>query len=189
YDSVHIDMSKESLEDNIEVVREVVAYGKGSVEGELGYLVTDSSKVYDNEVSIPPESLTDPAAAADYVEKTGINRLAAAVGSLHGIAANTPSLDLERIEAIRKKLPSTVALVLHGGSGVTDDDFRKAISLGVNNIHISTDLRVAYTNALRKVLDDNPDETTPYKFYAPVIEAVKEVALEKIKLFGADGKK
>ncbi|MBI2039052.1 MAG: ketose-bisphosphate aldolase [Candidatus Niyogibacteria bacterium] len=190
YDSALIDLSKKRVEDNSAETRRVVdhAHAKDraiSIEGELGYLVTESSKIYKEAVEIPPESLTDPDAARAFVETTGVDRFAPAVGNLHGIAANMPQLDFERIAAIRAAVPANVALVLHGGSGIPDDQMRRAIELGFNNIHVSTEIRVAYTDALRAALAAMPDETTPYKFYKPVVEAVRIKAMEKLQLFGS----
>ena len=150
--------------------------------------MTDSSKVYKEVVTIPPESLTDSDAARAYVKVTGVDRFAPAVGNLHGIAANIPQLDFERIAAIRKALPSAVAMVLHGGSGIPDDQMREAVRLGFNNIHVSTEIRVAYADALRAALVKMPDETAPYKFYAPVIEAVRVKTMQKLQLFGSVNK-
>lgn len=190
YDSVHIDLSAHDLEENIKGAKEVIAYAKAkdpeiSVEGEVGYLVTESSKVYKEVIEIPPESLTKPEEAERFVRETGVDRFAPAVGNLHGIAANAKKLDIARIEAIRSKI-GEVAIVLHGGSGTPDDQIRAAIEAGINNIHINTEIRVAYSMAVRTFLVNNPDETTPYKILAPAIEAVRAKAMEKIKLFGAE---
>ena len=199
YDSVHIDLSAAKLEENIKSTKEVVEYARSkfpisnfqfpiSVEGEVGYLVTESSKIYKETIQIPPESLTKPEEAARFIQETGVDRFAPAVGNLHGISANVKQLDFERIKAIRKAIGGEVALVLHGGSAIPDDQIKEAIKCGINNIHINTELRVAYTEALRKFLAEHPDETTPYKFFAPVIEAVKQKAAEKITLFGSKSK-
>jgi fructose-bisphosphate aldolase, class II len=189
YDSVHIDLSKVPISENLAGTKEIVNYANASgrdisVEGEVGYLVTESSKIYKEVVEVPEESLTKPAEAEAFVIETRVDRLAPAVGSLHGIAANAPKIDVPRIKAIREAV-GEVTLVLHGGSGVTDEDVRAAIEAGINNVHVNTEIRVAYSGALRKFLKDNPDESTPYKIFAPVIEAVKRKAAEKIKLFGS----
>jgi len=193
YESVHIDLSVMNLEENIKGTKEIVAYAKSqtrnpnaefSVEGEVGYLVTESSKIYKEIIEIPPESLTKPEEAARFVKETGVDRFAPAVGNLHGIAANIKKLDIARIEAIRSMIGET-AMVLHGGSGTPDEQVKEAIKAGINNIHINTELRVVYAEALRKFLFENPEETTPYKFFKPVIEAIKEKTAEKIKLFGS----
>lgn len=189
YDSIHIDLSVTKLEENIAGTKEVVAYAKAkdpeiSVEGEVGYLVTESSKIYKEVIEIPPESLTKPEEAARFVKETGVDRFAPAVGNLHGIAANVKKLDIPRIEAIRTAI-GDVSMVLHGGSGTPDEQIVAAIKAGINNIHINTELRVAYAESLRKFLAENPEETTPYKMFAPVILAIKQKTAEKLKLFGS----
>lgn len=193
YDSVLIDLSREGYKKNLEETKKVVEYAKSrnpeiSVEGELGYLVTESSKIYKESFEIPPESLTKPEEALKYANETGVDRFAPAVGNLHGIAANEPKLDFELIKKIRAVLPSNVAMVLHGGSGIPDDQMREAMKLGFNNIHVSTEVRITYTDALRKILAVSPDETTPYKFYKPVVEAVSAKVSEKLELFGSIGR-
>lgn len=193
YDSVLIDLSREDYKKNIEETKKVVEYARQSgrdinVEGELGYLVTESSKIYKESFEIPPESLTKPEEALKYVQETGVDRFAPAVGNLHGIAANEPKLDFELIKKIRAVLPADVAMVLHGGSGIPDEQTREAVKLGFNNIHISTEIRAAYVDALKKMLAAAPEETTPYKIYKPVVEAVATKVSEKLEIFGSVNK-
>lgn len=194
FDSVHIDLSKLPYEENVKGTKEVADYVHSknqdvSVEGELGMLMTESSKIYKEEVIIPEESLTKPEQAVEFVKATGVNRFSGAYGNLHGISLKTEKkLDLERIKAIREALPQDVALVLHGGSGTGDEMFKQAIEAGIANIHINTEIRLAYTTALRKAMADMPEETTPYKFFPPVIKAVQEVVEERLKLFGSVNK-
>lgn len=188
FNSVHVDLSKLPFEENIAGTKEVVDYVKSknpdiSVEGELGYL-RGNSIIQKEVIEIKLEDLTKPEQAAEFVEKTGVDRFSGAYGNIHGIAANEPKIDIERIKAIREILPENVFLVLHGGSGITDDDMRKAIDAGIANIHINTEIRVAYTEALRKALADNPEQVVPYKIFPSVIEAVKQKVEEKLKLFG-----
>lgn len=188
YDSVLIDLSKQPYEENLVGTKIVVEYAhKKSVdaEAELGYLVTDSSKIYKESFSIPSESLTKPEEAEHFVRETGCDRFSPAVGELHGIAANMPQLDMERIAEIRKRLPDNVAMVLHGGSGVPDEQMREAIRLGFNNIHINTEIRVAYSDALRATLDAQPEEIAPYKYAVDAVLAVQQKIEEKLKLFGS----
>lgn len=190
YDSVHIDLSALPYEENLAGVREVVNYARSkpgariNVEGELGYL-RGESKVEQEKIEIKPEDLTDPYQARDFAEKAGINRLAIAVGNSHGISQGEPALDIERIRAIRKSVPEEVTLVLHGGSGIPDDQIKAAIEAGIANVHINTDIRVAYARGLREALSKNPEETTPYKFDAPAREALKNMVKMKLQLFGA----
>ena len=190
YDSVLIDLSKEDYSKNVEETKKVVGYARDknpeiSIEGELGYLVTESSKIYRENVKIPPESLTKPEEALKYVQETGVDRFAPAVGNLHGIAVNEPQLDFGLIKKIRAVLPGETALVLHGGSGIPDEQVGQAINLGFNNIHISTEIRVAYVLALKQMLAAAPEETIPYKIYKPIVEAVASKVSEKLELFGS----
>ncbi|NOY35610.1 MAG: class II fructose-bisphosphate aldolase family protein [bacterium] len=187
FNSVHIDLSKLPFEENVAGTKEVVDYVKSknpdvSVEGELGYL-RGSSIIQKEAIEIKPEDLTKPEEAAEFVEKTGVDRFSGAYGNIHGIAANEPKIDIERIKEIRKILPENVFMVLHGGSGISDEDMRKAIDAGIANIHINTEIRVAYTEALRKALAEDPEQVVPYKIFPPVIEAVKQKVEEKLKLF------
>jgi fructose-bisphosphate aldolase, class II len=193
YSSVHIDLSKLSFADNIRGTAEVVRYARKqsreiSVEGELGALATDSSTVYKKKIKIDRASFTKPEEALEFVHKTGINRLAPAVGNYHGISATKKALDFKLIAELRAKLRGNVALVLHGGSGSGNDAFRKAIAAGIANVHISTELRLAFSKTLRETVRKNPDEIAPGKLIAPSAEAVKIKAIELIKLFGAKGK-
>jgi len=189
FDGVHIDLSAKSYEDNVSGTTEVVRYAREvnpdiSVEGELGYLRGDS-QIQKEVIEIREEDLTDSAQAREFVLKTGVDRFAGVYGNLHGIAANEPRLDIERIKAVKAVLPQGVTLVLHGGSGIPDEQVREAISCGIGNVHVNTEIRLAYTNALRLVLAKNPDETTPYKLFPEVIDAVSHVVSEKLTLFGS----
>lgn len=188
FDSVHIDLSKLPFEENIKGTKEVVDYVKSknpeiSVEGELGYL-RGESKIQKEKIIIKPEDLTKPEEAAEFAEKTGLDRFAGAYGNSHGISLDEPALDIERIKVVRYILPENVAMVLHGGSGISDSQIKEAMRAGIANIHVNTEIRTAYTEALRKFLADNPDETTPYKILAPAVEAVRKKVEEKLKLFG-----
>lgn len=189
FDSVHIDLSKLSFEENIEGTKEVVDYVKSknpkiSVEGELGYL-RGESRIQKEIIKIKPEDLTKPEEAAEFAEKTGLDRFAGAYGNSHGISLDEPALDIERIKAVRKILPEKVAMVLHGGSGIPDKEIKEAIKAGISNIHVNTEIRTVYAEALRKFLAENPEETTPYKILAPAVEATQKKVEEKLKLFNS----
>lgn len=191
YDSVHIDLSRESFVKNVEGTKKVVQEVKSKnlqaqVEGELGYLVTEASKIHKGPIEIPEDSFTKVEEAVQYCKATGVDRFAGAFGTIHGIAEDgtfKERLRLDLIEKLRKALGESIALVLHGGSGVEDEDIEKAIESGITNIHISTDLRVAFTNALREALQANPEEVAPYRYLKKPQEAVKEVATSRFKLF------
>jgi len=184
-DSVIIDSANKSFEENIRITKEVVEYaqskgGKTLIEAELGF-IGQSSKVLDNlPDGVSPETQTNPEEAQKFVEETGINLLAPSVGNVHGmIKTGNPKLNIERIKEIREK--ALVPLVLHGGSGISDEDFRQAIETGIAMIHINTELRVAYREGIEEGLKDN--EIAPYKFMAKGVEEMKEVIRAKLKLF------
>lgn len=189
YDSVHIDLSAEPLDANVSGTVAVVVYARSqgqeiSVEGELGYL-RGESKIQKEKIEIKPEDLTRPDEARQFVMRTGVDRFAPAVGNSHGIALEEPALDIERIKAIRHMLPQSVALVLHGGSGIPAGQIRAAIAAGIANIHVNTDLRVAFVGGLREHIEAHPEETTPYKLFPEAEEAMAKVVEEKLKLFGS----
>lgn len=193
YSSVHIDLSKKSFEENIAGTKKVTADARKnnpsiSVEGELGYLVTDSSKVYKEKIVVDPATFTKPDEAVLFVEKTGVDRFAPAIGNLHGIAANAPKLDFTLLKNLRSALSKNITFVLHGGSGNSPAVFRKAIECGINNIHISTSLKLAYANALRKAINQDPDDLAFYKLFAPVVEAVRKEAEKYIKIFKSNNR-
>ena len=148
----------------------------------MGYL-RGESRIQKEKIVIKQEDLTMPEEAAEFAEKTGIDRFAGAYGNSHGISLDEPKLEIERIKAIRKILPEKVAMVLHGGSGIPDNEIKEAIKAGIANIHINTEIRTAYAEALRKFLAENPEETTPYKILTPAVEATQKKVEEKLKLF------
>lgn len=186
YDSIHIDLSAKSFGENIAGTKEIVGYAKSkfSIEGELGYL-RGESKIQKEKIEVRPEDYTKPEEAKEFVEKTGVDRLAIAVGNVHGISLEEPALDVDRIRAIRKAIPEEVSLVLHAGSGIPDEQIKAAVKAGISNIHINTDIRVAFISELKKSLEENPEEAAMYKLDASAIEKLKELVKEKLKLFGA----
>jgi fructose-bisphosphate aldolase class II len=189
YDSVQIDETALSLEENIEVSKKVVQYAKSvnpdiSVEGGLGY-IRGTSEVHKEVVEVKPEDMTSPKEAKRFVRETGVDRLAIVFGNIHGISlAGNPRLDIERLKAVHEAILD-VPLTLHGGSGIRDEDIRAALPYGMSNIHINTEIRAAYTNALRGAFTQNPDETTPYKYLHYADTAAQRIVEEKLRLFGA----
>lgn len=187
FDSVHFDGSALAYEDNIHETKKAVEYSKSrnagiSVEGELGFL-RGESKIQEA-VEIKAEDMTDPEQARDFVEKTGIDRLAPVLGNIHGIVVNQKEkLDIELLRRIRKN--TDAFLVLHGASGLKDEDVLAAIGAGIVKVHINTELRVLYRKALEKTFKTMPDETTPYKYLVPAVGAIQGLVEEKIKLFGS----
>lgn len=181
-----IDGSALPYEENIAIVRRVceAAHAGGvSVEAELGKLVgiEDDVKVDENDAVY-----THPDEARDFAEKTGVDSLAVAIGTAHGKYKGVPKLDFDRLAEIRKVVD--IPLVLHGASGVTDEQIRTAISLGICKINIDTDLRVPFTDAIKKVFADDPEIFDPRKYCGPGREAVKEAVRGKMRLFGSSGK-
>jgi fructose-bisphosphate aldolase class II len=188
FDSIHIDMSKKPYEENVETTRRVVEYVKSKrpeveVEGELGYLATESSRVYKEVIEIPEDSYTKVDQAVEYVQKTGIDRFAPAIGNMHGISANTPKIKFDLIEQLTRALPPTLTFTLHGGSGIANEDLKKIVESGFNNVHISTELRVAYTGAIKQALETHPDEIAPYSYLKAGAEAVTAIVKEKLEIY------
>lgn len=206
YDTVLIDGSKLPYEENVALTKKVVDYANEAsvksgreimVEGELGYLRGESQ--IQEKVEISHDDYTKPEQAADFVTRTGISRLAIVFGNIHGIVkevvtAPTPGdgvttetsgeehLDIETLKSIAAAVPQ-VHLVLHGGSGLASGEITEAITNGISNIHINTELRVAYTSALKEAIAREPNQTAPYKLMTAGYEASKNLAREKILLF------
>jgi fructose-bisphosphate aldolase class II len=208
FTSVMIDGSFLKYEENIAVTKKVVdiAKSKGvSVEAELGKL----AGVEERSVAEKDAILTDPDNAKDFVEKTGVDTLAVAIGTSHGAYKfkSEAKLDIERLMKISQKV--SVPLVLHGASsvppaliekackfggqlseakGIPIEEIKKAIALGVAKVNVDTDLRLAFTGSVREVLMTQPKEFDPRKILGPAREAMKAVAKSKMQLFGSNGK-
>ena len=192
YDGVHFDGSKLSLEENIKITKQVENYAKWRgvlVEGEVGRLRTDSSKIYLEKFEIKESDLTKPSEAKEYINKTGVDSLAVSIGNFHGIEISgiCPDLRLDILKQIKDEV-GNVFLVLHGGSGTQEDDIRRAIKLGIVKININTELRVAFTGNLRRALSSNSEETTPYKYLPEAQKSVSKVVALKIGIFGSANK-
>jgi len=208
FTSVMIDGSHLKFEENVALTRCVVdlAHPKGiSVEAELGRLAGIEESTVEEKEAV----LTDPDAVKEFVERTGVDALAIAIGTSHGAYKfkGEPKLDFERLKAIRKK--ARVPLVLHGASGVPswivkkatkygaelggakgipDEHIKKAISLGITKVNIDTDLRLAFTSTIREVLANSPKEFDPRKILGPAKESMKKVVKGKMHLFGSSFK-
>ena len=190
FDAIVFDLSALPLEENLRQTREAVIALKAIrpsilIEGEIGDIGT-GSEIHEA-MPDPSKGLTTPEEARRFVETTGVDILAPAVGNLHGMSRSmirgetNKHLNIERIAEIKKA--ARVPLTLHGGSGTDDNDFRKAIAAGINVIHINTELRVAWRRALEASLAGKPEEVVPYKILPSVVESVKEVAKSRLKLF------
>ena len=192
FNSIHIDASEHPYEENVRMTREVVLGAKKispliSVEGELGFVPGESKSDHTN-ISVESSMYTNPEQVADFIEKTGVDRLAVFVGNVHGLHKDEPKIDIQRIKDVRMFVPPEISLVLHAGSGIPDEDIKSAISGGIANIHINTDIRVAFTNALRTAIAENPNETTPYKLVKGAMDAVQATVENKIFLFGGENR-
>lgn len=189
YDSVHIDLSALNFEDNTKGTLEILQYAKSvnkdiSVEGEVGYL-RGESKIQKEKIKVKKEDYTKPEEAKEFVERTGVDRLAIVVGNIHGLSPKEPALDISLIARIRQVVKKEVALVLHGGSGIPDEQIKEAIKSGISNIHINTDLRKAFVDGLKDSIEKNPDEVAMYKLDKEAIENMKAVIKQKLTLFGS----
>ena len=208
FTSVMIDGSHLKFEENVAITRKAVeiAHKKGvSVEAELGRL----AGIEETAVEEREAFLTDPEAARRFVEETGVDALAVAIGTSHGAYKfkGEPKLDFERLKAIRRNLD--IPLVLHGASsvpqhiiekatrygaklkgakGIPEEHIKKAISLGISKINIDTDLRLAFTAAVRETLTVSPEIFDPRKILGPARQAMKEVVKSKMRLFGSSNK-
>lgn len=190
FDLIVFDRSELSLEENIAETKKCVDYARSVdseilIEGELGY-IGKSSKMLDaipEGVAVSDDAITKADEATRLVKETGVDLFSPAVGNLHGMLKNMPNpkLNTARVKEIREVVG--VPLVLHGGSGITDEDFVSAIEAGISVIHINTELRLAYRNALRQSLQDSPEEIAPYKIFKGAVQAMKEATAKRLKLF------
>ena len=208
FSSVMFDGSFLKFEENVALTRKVVdlAHEKGiSVEAELGRLAGVEESTVEEKEAV----LTDPNVAKEFIERTGVDALAVAIGTSHGAYKfkAEPKLDFERLKLIKERV--NVPLVLHGASsvpqwiiekaskygaeltgarGIPEEHIKKAISLGISKINIDTDLRLAFTATVREVLANSPKEFDPRKILGPAKDAMKEVVKGKMRLFGSSGK-
>jgi len=190
FDAIVFDLSALPFEENVRQTKQAVEALKAinpsmMVEGEIGDIGT-GSEIHDSSPDLS-KGLSTPEEAKQFVESTGVDILAPAVGNMHGMLRSMVKgetkkrLDIERIAAIKRA--SGVFLTLHGGSGTDDDDLRRAIAAGINIVHINTELRVAWRRGLEQGLAKMPDEVVPYKILPPAVEAVKQVVLSRLRLF------
>ena len=194
YEFIHIDISQAnhdaSEEEIIAKTKEVVEYAKFTgalVESEPHYF-GGSSNLHKEEIDYETikKTFSTPEGAKSFVEATGIDTFAAAIGNLHGKYPVPKQLDLELLQRIRGSIDCQISL--HGGSGTPLEQFRAAAEIGVSKININSDMRVAFRDTLVKVLQDNPDEYAVVKLMPDVYEAVQVVVEEKINAFGSAGK-
>ena len=189
FDAVIIDGAKLSFEENVKVTKQCVEYAHSViketgrdilVEAELGYIGVGSNI----KETIPEGAgiLTKPEDAKKFVIETGIDMLAPSVGSVHGlIKSGKPHIDAELVKKIREV--ASVPLVLHGGSGLRDEDFINAIRAGISIVHINSEIRLAYKDAVKKFIDENPNEIHPSKILKPAVDAIEAIVESRLKLF------
>ena len=185
YTSIMIDGSHGDFESNVKVSKAVVDMCKSSgvsVEAELGKVGGKEDDLDGGDGDI----YTDPIEAKEFVERTGVDSLAIAIGTAHGMYKGEPKLDLDRLSSIREVV--SVPLVLHGGSGIPDSKVQEAIRRGICKVNYATDLRIAYTSGVNKYLSENPKEIDPKKYNKAGLDAVKSFVKEKIKVCGSENK-
>jgi len=190
YDAVIFDGTSLPYEENVKITKQCVEYARKVnpeilVEAELGFIGT-SSKVLDKlpeGVKISEEFLTKPEDAKKFIEETGVDLIAPAVGNIHGMLKGgiDPALNIERIKEIKKVI--NIPMVLHGASGNSKEDIQAAIKNGMLIVHVNTEIRVAFRKALEKELVEKPDEVAPYKYMEETIPAVEKVIEEKLRIF------
>ncbi|MDL2250653.1 class II fructose-bisphosphate aldolase [Lachnospiraceae bacterium OttesenSCG-928-J05] len=184
YTSVMIDGSHDSFEDNISKTKAVVdeAQAKGiPVEAELG-------KVGGKEDDLVSEgnANTDPQEAKEFVERTGVDSLAIGIGTAHGFYVGEPVLDKELVSKVKEVV--SIPLVLHGASGLSDSDVSECVRRGMCKVNFATELRVAYTDAMKKLAKEAPDTFDPKKYGTVSMEAVKELVKNRMNVCGCVGK-
>lgn len=193
FDSIVFDLSALPFEENVRQTKQAVEALKAInpsmlVEGEIGDIGT-GSEIHDAAPDLS-KGLSRPEEAKQFVESTGVDILAPAVGNMHGMLRSMVQgetkkrLDIERIAGIKRV--ARVFLTLHGGSGTDDGDLRKAIGAGINIVHINTELRVAWRRGLENGLAKHPDEVVPYKILPSAVDSVKQVVASRLRLFNEE---
>jgi tagatose bisphosphate family class II aldolase len=185
YTSVMIDGSMLPYDENVNLVKRVVelAHGAGvAVEGELGRIGGTEDDLSIDEMEAV---LAVPEEAVAFVKATGIDTLAVAIGTAHGVYKGEPRLDFERLAAIKERL--SLPLVLHGASGVPEESIKAAIRGGISKINIATELKIPMAHAIQQVFKEKPEENDPRSYMGAAKEAVKEVVRQKIRLCGCSG--
>lgn len=186
FKSCMIDASYEIFEENIRLTKYVVQYAHTSgatVEAELGKLGNKEDELVADKKNA---AYTDPESAVEFVNRTGIDSLAVAIGTAHGLYKGKPKLDFERLKAIRELV--SIPLVLHGASDVPDDMVRKTIEYGISKVNIATDLKIPFSNAIKEYFNEHPDANDPRKYLTPAKNAMKEVVRHKIEVCGSAGR-
>ena len=185
YTSIMIDGSHGDFESNVKLSKSVVDMCKSSgiaVEAELGKVGGKEDDLDGGDGDI----YTDPLEAKEFVERTGVDSLAIAIGTAHGMYKGEPKLDLDRLSEIREVV--SVPLVLHGGSGIPDSKVQESIRRGICKVNYATELRIAYTDGIKKYLSENPNEIDPKKYNKAGFDEVKKFVKEKMRVCGCENK-
>ncbi len=185
FTSVMFDGDGYSFEENISITKRLCEAARSvgaCMEAEVGEVPKPDGKEFDESAI----AHTQPDEAAQFVEATGIDTLAVALGSVHGLKTKQISIDLECLAAIRSRV--SIPLVLHGSSGVSDNDIKQGIGMGLCKVNVATQLNQAFTGAVRDVLNRNDGVVDPRKYLAPGRSAQIEIVRERIRFFGASGK-
>lgn len=186
YTSIMIDGSKLPFEENIALTKAVTDAahpGKIPVEGELGKV---GGKEDDLDNGVVENPYTDPQEAKEFVERTKVDSLAVGVGTSHGVYKGTPKVNMEVLNQIKEAVD--VPLVLHGTSGVPDEQVIECVKRGICKVNYATDLRIAFTKGVKAFMAENPDEFDPKKYDAWGMEEVKKYVMQKIEVLGSTGK-
>ena len=192
YDQILFDGSKLSFLENIQQTKKAIEIVKSInpqilVEGEIGY-IGSSSEIVD-EVPVESQTLTTPSQAKQFVDETGVDILAPAVGNMHGLLQSMVSgnvqkhLNIELIEQI--KLSTGKFMTLHGGSGTADDDLKACVKTGMTIVHVNTELRIAWRQGVEQGLAENPKEVAPYKILPPAVLEISKVVENRLNLFNS----
>lgn len=174
-----IDASRSPYTENVEIVKDVVSFARGYgavVEAELGNVGRGEQK----------GTLTEPGEARGFVRETGVDSLAVAIGTVHGIYKGKPNLDFKRLEEISNLVD--IPLVLHGGSGLSDNDLKETIKRGISKINIATELKEAFTDGLKNFFRENPEENDLRHYMEAGKKSMEKVVGEKIKVCGSEGR-
>ena len=179
FTSLMIDGSNLSFDENAALTRQAVeCAGEIPVEGELGGVGGEEDSSGEQETAVP---MTDPAQARAFVEQTGVASLAIAIGNAHGVYKGEPKLDFERLAKLREAVPAP--LVLHGASGLSDGDLRRAISLGVRKINVNTEIRQTLFASLKRSLEQGVKGYDVTRLFGAAMAAMQRTVEEKIDVF------
>jgi fructose-bisphosphate aldolase class II len=196
FDEVLLDASAKSFEENVRLTRQAVEAIREInpeiiIEGEIGYIGSSSEVLASapEGAALTPELFTTPEEAAQFIKETGVDVLAPAVGTMHGLLASMVSgevkkrLDIKRIGEIAEA--TGAFLTLHGGSGTADEDFVAAVHAGITIVHVNTELRLAWKNGITSALASHPDEVAPYKILPEAVAQVRSVVEQRLRLFNS----